>query len=180
MQRMHPTRPSNTHSFEPSHLTSQRPQRPQRPSAKLSRTSAFDGRVTVARVQALLYRHRWIRWAAASTAALIVVISLRSDPPEPVLTSTTAVPAGPAAMLPAGTRGVPIPLTGKPFAVHNRVDVHAVADGAAVVRGALIVESGDGETVVAIPEAQVDATVDALFTGGVTLVLVPSTNASSN
>jgi len=83
-------------------------------------------------------------------------------------------------MLPAGTRGVPIPLTGKPFAVHNRVDVHAVADGAAVVRGALIVESGDGETVVAIPEAQVDATVDALFTGGVTLVLVPSTNASSN
>ncbi|MCY4067632.1 MAG: hypothetical protein OXE79_00775 [Acidimicrobiaceae bacterium] len=160
------------HRSKPGWLVSQAPDPP---GTKLPRPSAFDGRTTLARAQATLYRHRWFRWAAAGGAAMIVVLSMRGNATDTA--STTSVvgdPPGPAGMLPAGTRGVPVAVTGESFAVRSRVDVHAVADGAAVVRDALIVESGDGEVVVAVPDAQVDATVDALFTGGVLLVLVPS------
>ena len=59
------------------------------------------------------------------------------------------------------------------FAAGDTVDVHAILDGTAVVRGALIVDSSEDEVVVAVPGDQVDAIVDALTTGGVVLVLVP-------
>ncbi len=178
MPRMHPTRPSapNNANAKPSWLTSQAPEKP---GAALRRPAPIDGRTTLARFQALLYRHRWIRWAAAAGAAGIVLISLRGNEPNNTPPPVT-IPAGAVGLLPEGTRGVPIPVTSKMFAVQNRVDVHAVADGGPVARSALVVETSDNEVILAIPNAQVDATVDALFTGGVMLVLVPSTNASSN
>lgn len=132
-----------------------------------------DGRAILARLQATLYRHRWIRWAAAGAAALIVFVSLRDPATEPAATLVEATAPGPAGLLPAGTRGVPIPATSRVFRTQDLVDVHTVIDGTAVVRGALIVDARDDEVVVAVPDSRVDATVDALATGGVMLVLVP-------
>ena len=121
----------------------------------------------------MLYRHRWVRWAAAGGAALVVVVSLQRTPTDPAPSPIGITPPGPAGLLPPDTRGVPIPATSRVFAAQDRVDVHAMLDGAAVVRGALIVDASDDEVVVAVPDTQVDATVDALATGGVMLVLVP-------
>ena len=139
-----------------------------------TRPSVRDGRSTAGRIQAMLYRHRWVRWAAAGGAALAVAVSLRGTPTDPTPPPIEITPPGPAGLLPPGTRGVPIPAISQVFAAQDWVDVHAVLDGAAVVRGALIVDVGEDEVVVAVPDAQVDATVDALATGGVMLVLVPS------
>ena len=138
------------------------------------RPSARDGRSTAGRMRVILYRHRWVRWAAAGGAALAVVVSLQRTPTDPAPPPVVTAPPGPAGLLPPGTRGVPIPATSLVFAARDWVDVHAVLDGAAVVRGALIVDATEDEVVVAVPVEQVDATVDALATGGVTLVLVPS------
>ncbi len=138
-----------------------------------TRPSARNGRSTVGRIQSMLYRHRWVRFLAAGGAALVVLVALtddRTDPTPPVEIS----PPGPAGLLPPGTRGVPVPVDSEVFAARDSVDVHAVLDGTAVVRGALIVDADEDEVVVAVPEEQVDATVDALATGGVMLVLVPS------
>ena len=68
---------------------------------------------------------------------------------------------------------MPVPVDSAVFAVGDAVDVHAILDGAPVVLGAPVVKAGEGEVVVAVPAEQVDATVDALTTGGVILVLVP-------
>ena len=138
-----------------------------------TRPSARDGRSTVGRVQAMLYRHRWIRWAAAGGAALTVVVSLQGTPAGPAPSPIETTPPGPAGLLPAGTRGVPVPVDSPVFAPRDSVDVHAVFDGTAVARGALVVDAREDEVVVAVPAEQVDATVDALATGGVVLVLVP-------
>lgn len=138
-----------------------------------TRPSARNGRSTVGRIQSMLYRHRWVRFLAAGGAALVVLVALtddRTDPTPPVEIS----PPGPAGLLPPGTRGVPVPVDSEVFAARDSVDVHAVLDGTAVVRGALIVDADEDEVVVAVPTEQVDATVDALATGGVMLVLVPS------
>ena len=137
------------------------------------RPSSRDGRSTAGRFRAMLYRHRWVRWAAAGGAALAVAVSLHRTPTDPAPPPVVTTPPGPAGLLPPGTRGVPIPAASQVFAVRDWVDVHAVLDGAAVVRGALIVDATDDEVVVAVPDEQVDATVDALATGGVMLVLVP-------
>ena len=139
-----------------------------------TRPNARDGRSTVGRIQAMLYRHRWVRWAAAGGAALTVVVSLHRAPTEPAPSPIEITPPGPAGLLPPGTRGVPVPATSQVFAAQDWVDVHAVLDGTAVVRNAVIVDVGEDEVVVAVPDDQVDATVDALATGGVMLVLVPS------
>lgn len=138
-----------------------------------TRPSTHAGRGTLGRIQAMLYRHRWVRWAAAGGAALVVVVSLQRTPTDPAPSPIGITPPGPAGLLPPDTRGVPIPATSRVFAAQDRVDVHAMLDGAAVVRGALIVDASDDEVVVAVPDTQVDATVDALATGGVMLVLVP-------
>ncbi len=138
-----------------------------------TRPRARDGRTALARIQAMLYRHRWVRWLAAGTAALAVALSLRETPTDPAPPPTVTAPPGPAGLLPPGTRGVPIPTASGVFAAHDRVDVHAVLDGAEVARGALIVDVAADEVVVAVPHDRVDATVDALATGGVLLVLVP-------
>ena len=142
-----------------------------------TRPSARDGRSTVGRIQAMLYRHRWVRWAAAGGAALTVVVSMRGTPTDPPPSPVEIVPPGPAGLLPPGTRGVPVPATSQVFAAQDRVDVHAVLDGTAVVQNAVIVDVSEDEVVVAVPDDQVDATVDALATGGVMLVLVPSAQA---
>ena len=139
-----------------------------------TRPSARDGRGTIGRIQAMLYRHRWVRWVAAGGAALIMVVSLQRSPTDPAPAPIEITPPGPAGLLPPGTRGVPIPAAGQVFAAQDWVDVHAVIDGTAIVRGALIVDAGENGVVVAVPDEQVDATVDALATGGVMLVLVPS------
>ena len=143
-----------------------------------SRPAARGGRSLTVRIQTTLYRHRWIRWAAAVGAALIVMAALsndRSDPP-PVASE----PPGPADLLPPGTRGVPVPVESETFAAGDSVDLHAVLDGAAVVHAALVVEARAEELIVAVPASQVDATVDALATGGVILVLVPPPNPSDS
>ncbi|MCE2512173.1 MAG: hypothetical protein J4F50_06370 [Acidimicrobiia bacterium] len=138
------------------------------------RPGAREGRSAVGSIRTFLYRHRWLRWAAAGGAALIVLVSLGGDPPDPAPSPIETVPPGPASLLPPGTRGVPVPVDSGVFAVHDSVDVHAVLDGAVVVRGALIADAIEHEVVVAVPAEQVDATVDALTTGGVILVLVPA------
>ena len=128
----------------------------------------------------MLYRHRWLRWAAAATAALIVLATLRGDPSDPAPAPTTTLPPGPADLLPPGTRGMPVPVDSETFAAGDTVDVHAILDGTAVVRSALIIDAGEDEVVVAVPSDQVDATVDALATGGVMLVLVPSAQSGGD
>lgn len=137
------------------------------------RSAARDGRSAVGRLQTMLYRHRWLRWAAAGGASLAMVAALRGDPPEQVPAPSAVLPPGPAALLPPGTRGVPVPVDGAAYAAGDSVDVHAVLDGAAVVLGALVVEVDEERAMVAVPVEQVDPTVDALATGGVILVLVP-------
>ena len=139
-----------------------------------ARPAARGGRSLVGRAQATLYRHRWIRWAAAIGAAVIVMVALGGGA-DPEVAPTAPEPSGPADLLPAGTRGVPVPVDSAAFAVGDSVDVHAVLDGAAVVRAALVVEAreDEDEVVVAVPAERVDAAVDALTTGGVILVLVP-------
>lgn len=128
---------------------------------------------TAGRLRIMLYRHRWLRWVVASGAALAVLVSLGGDDPAPAPSPVDLAPAGPAGRLPPGTRGVPVPVDSEVFGAGDTVDVHAILDGTAVVRGAPIVDSSEDEVVVAVPEEQVDATVDALTTGGVVLVLVP-------
>lgn len=132
---------------------------------------------TAARLRIMLYRHRWLRWAAAAGAALAVLVALRGDPSGPAPEPAATAPPGPAALLPAGTRGVPVPVDSEVFAAGDTVDIHAILDGTAVVLSALIVDASEDEVVVAVPGDQVDATVDALTTGGVVLVLVPGTPA---
>ena len=139
---------------------------PERPAAR-------DGRSMTGRIQTTLYRHRWIRWAAAIGAALVVMVALSNDRSDPAPATAAPQPPGGASLLPPGTRGVPVPVESAAFTVGDSVDVHAVLDGAAVARAALVVEAGQDEVVVAVPAEQVDATVDALTTGGVILVLVP-------
>ena len=137
------------------------------------RSAARAGRGTAGRLQTILYRHRWIRWAAAGGAALAVFAALSDDPSDPAPVSSAVRPPGPAGLLPPHTRGVPVPVDSAAFAVGDAVDVHAILDGAAVVAGALVVEADGDEVIVAVPAERVDATVDALTTGGVILVLVP-------
>lgn len=138
---------------------------PARPPA---RHSSAAGRLRI-----MLYRHRWLRWAAAAGAALAVIVALSDDPADPPRAQEAAEPPGPSSQLPPGTRGVSVPVDSAVFAVGDAVDVHAVLDGAAVVLGAPVVSAGTDQVILAVPVPQVDATVDALTTGGVVLVLVP-------
>lgn len=138
---------------------------PARPSA---RHSSAAGRLRI-----MLYRHRWLRWAAAAGAALAVLASLSDDSSDPPQTPAEIAPSGPSTRLPSGTRGVPVPVESTVFAVGDAVDVHAVLDGGAVVKGAPVVSATTNEVILAVPSDRVDATVDALATGGVMLVLVP-------
>ena len=152
---------------------------PFRSSPPPTRPSARSSRSATGRLQTMLYRHRWLRWAAAGAAALAVLAALSDDPSGPTPAATATPPPGPAGLLPPHTRGVPVPVDSAMFAVGDAVDVHAILDGAAVVLGAPVVETGEGEVVVAVPAEQVDATVDALTTGGVILVLVPQPASTS-
>jgi hypothetical protein len=122
----------------------------------------------------MLYRHRWLRWAAAAGAALAVLAALSGDSPDPPDTPAETVPPGPSTLLPPATRGVPVPVGSTVFTVGDVVDVHAVLDGAAVVLGTPVVSASADEVILAVPTDHVDAAVDALTTGGVMLVLVPS------
>lgn len=145
---------------------------PARPPA---RHSSAAGRLRI-----MLHRHRWLRWAAAAGAALAVLAALGGDSSDPPQAPAEVAPPGPATRLPPGTRGVPVPVDSTVFAVGDAVDVHAVLDGAAVVLGAPVVSATTGEVILAVPSDRVDATVDALATGGVMLVLVPPPSSQSN
>jgi len=127
----------------------------------------------------MLYRHRWLRWAAAAGAALAVLAALSSDSSDPPQAPAEIAPPGMSTRLPPGTRGVPVPVDTAVFAVGDAVDVHAVLDGTAVVLGAPVVSATTGEVLLAVPPDRVDATVDALVTGGVMLVLVPPPSSQS-
>ncbi|MCY4666220.1 MAG: hypothetical protein OXC00_16315 [Acidimicrobiaceae bacterium] len=144
------------------------------------RPAARDGRSAVGRIQAMLYRRRWLRWAAAGGASVAVLVALSSNAPEPAPEPLEVTSPGPAGLLPSGTRGVPVPVDSPVFGAGDSVDVHAVLDGAMVVGGALVVDAGEDEVVVAVPAEHVDATVDALTTGGVVLVLVPSAQSGGD
>ena len=165
---MSPARPA-AHGLDAPHSHPE----PFRSSPQPARPSARSRRSATGRLQTMLYRHRWLRWAAAGAAALAVLAALSDDPSGPTPAVTATPPPGPAGLLPPHTRGVPVPVDSAVFAVGDAVDVHAILDGAAVVLGAPVVETGEGEVVVAVPTERVDATVDALTTGGVILVLVP-------
>ena len=138
---------------------------PARPSAR-QRSAAW-------RLRIMLYRHRWLRWAAAAGAALAALAALSGDSSDPPEAPAEISPAGASTRLPSGTRGVPVPVDSTVFAVDDVVDVHAVLDGSAVVLGAPVVSASTGEVILAVPSHRVDATVDALTTGGVILVLAP-------
>ena len=181
-----PQRPRPLHAPQPPHA-SQPPRRPQphrEPQShreprhsppSMARPRPGVRRSAAGRLRTGLHRHRWLRWAAASGAALAVFAALSGRSPDPPPAAPVVIPPGPADLLPLHTRGVPVPVEGQAFAPGDLVDVHAVLDGSAVVRQALIVKVDDEgeEAVVAVPAEQVDATVDALTTGGVILVLVP-------
>ena len=149
------------------------PPSPARPSARIRPGTA-------GRLRIMLYRHRWLRWAAAGGAALAILAALRGDPSGPAPAPLTTAPPGPSGLLPPGTRGVPVPVDSEVFAAGDTVDVHAILDGTAVVLSARIVDAGEDEVVVAVPGDQVEATVDALVTGGVMLVLVPSAQSGGD
>ena len=144
---------------------------PARPS---TRHSTAAGRLRI-----MLYRHRWLRWAAAAGAGLAVLAALSGDSSDPPQEPAEIAPSGPSARLPSGTRGVPVPVDSTVFAVGDAVDVHAVLDGGAIVRGAPVVSAATDEVILAVPSDRVDATVDALTTGGVILVLVPPASSQS-
>ena len=127
----------------------------------------------------MLYRHRWLRWAAAVGAALAVLAALSGESSDPPQEPAEIAPPGPSTQLPPGTRGVPIPVDSTVFTVGDVVDVHGVLDGAAVVLGAPVVSAATDEVILAVPSDRVDATVDALATGGVMLVLVPPSSSQS-
>ncbi len=131
-------------------------------------------RGTAGRLRIMLYRHRWLRWAAAVGAALAVLAALGDGPADPPPAPEAAEPPGRSSQLPPDTRGVSVPVDSEMFAAGDVVDVHAVLDGAAVVLGAPVVSAGEDEVILAVPVPQVDPTVDALTTGGVVLVLVPT------
>lgn len=136
-------------------------------------------RGTAGRLRIMLYRHRWLRWAAAAGAAFAVFAALSDDPAGPPQAPVDAEPPGPSAQLLPGTRGVPVPVDSGVFEAGDVVDVHGVLDGAAVVLGAPVVSAGEDEVILAVPVPQVDPTVDALTTGGVVLVLVPESASPS-
>ena len=147
------------------------------PAAARPPTRSRPGTAARLRIMIMLYRHRWLRWAAAAGAALVVLATLADDPFGPAPAPAVTASPGPAALLPPGTRGVPMPVNSEVFAAGDTVDVHAIIDGTAVVLSALIVDASEDEVVVAVPGDQVDATVDALTTGGVVLVLVSDATA---
>ena len=120
-----------------------------------------------------------MRWAAAAGAGLAVLAALSGDSSDPPQEPAEIAPSGPSARLPSGTRGVPVPVDSTVFAVGDAVDVHAVLDGGAIVRGAPVVSAATDEVILAVPSDRVDATVDALTTGGVILVLVPPASSQS-
>ena len=161
---------------------------PFRSSPSPARPSAHSNRSASARLRIMLYRHRWLRWAVAGGAALTVLIALDDDRSEPPDEPPETVSPGLSDRLPPGTRGVPVPTGSQVVAEGDRVDVHAILDGAAIVQDAPVVSATDREVIVqdapvvsatdrevivAVPAEQVDAIVDALTTGGVILVLVP-------
>ena len=129
------------------------------------------------RLRTLLYRHRSLRWAAAVGASVAAFMALRapapSEPGEDCALVAAAQATGPADVLPASARGVPVPNDSSALAVGDVVDVHAVLGGAAIVRDAVITGHHDNEAVVAVPAERVGSVVDALAAGGVVLVLVP-------
>ena len=126
----------------------------------------------------VLYRHRWLRWVAAGTAGLAVLAALSDDRSDPPQEPAAVAPPGPSARLPAGTRGVPVPVDSVVFSEGDTVDVHAILDGTAVVTAATVVSVSEDEAMLAVPAERVDAVVDALTTGGVILVLAPSDGPS--
>ena len=77
-----------------------------------------------------------------------------------------------AGLLPAGTRGVAIPAPpgAVPLNVGDAVDV---VGAQLVVRGATVVQAGDGAVVVAVAEADAPAVARAVADGQVSLVLDP-------
>ena len=164
--------PAGPHAHGP-HGTQPRPG-PFRSSPTPARPPARGGRGAAGRFRIVRYRHRWLRWAAAGTAGLIVLAALAGDPSDSPQEPAVVAPPGPSAGLPPGTRGVPVPVDSAVFSVGDTVDVHAILDGTAVVAGAAVVSAGEDEVILAVPAEHVDTTVDALTTGGVILVLVPS------
>lgn len=121
----------------------------------------------------------------AITAVPVGAIAVDALVPGEVVVASRLAPAGlspAAALLPAGTRGVAVPVgtTAMPLAVGDRVDVVAMLpfdlagpDGAAAVvaAGAPVVQVGEESVVVAVPEAEVPALARALAEGSVQLVL---------
>ena len=143
-----------------------------------ARPTASLGQSATGWLRIVLYRYRGVRWIAAAGAAIISFISLQANPSYDSTTSQSdpfaALEQSQLSMLlPDGTRGMAVPTDSDVFAPGDRVDVHAVRTGKAVVDNALVIEITDDDTLISVPADQVSAMVDSLTTGGVILALVP-------
>lgn len=79
-----------------------------------------------------------------------------------------------AGRLPAATGGVVVPVSSPTFVTGDKLDVYDVRTASTITTDALVVGTSEGEAVIAVPDDLVADVVDALTTGGVVLVLVPS------
>ena len=143
----------------------------------LARPPAGRGHSAAGWLHRLLHHRRGLRWAAAIGAAVSVFVALGSGGSENRVPidgpASIARQSSPAHRLAPATRGVPVPADGVEFQTGDVVDVHEIRTGDAIAHAATVVAVQDEHTIVAVPAERVGATVDALTTGGVILVLVP-------
>lgn len=127
------------------------------------------------RLRTLLYRYQGLRWVAAAGAALVVFVTLsdQDSGDSCIVADVAAESPGPQAPLADDARGVPVPADTATLAVGDSVDVHAVIDGAVIVRSAAVSRVTESRAVVAVPVERAETVVEALTTGGVILVLAP-------
>ena len=144
------------------------------PRGNPTRPRPGRGRTAIGWFQTTRYRCRGLRWAAATGAAICVLLVLGSANDEPSEAGPEQSGTSSATRLPDGTRGVIVNATWEGFKTGDIVDVHATTTGQRIVPKAEVLDAASGETVIAVQPDQVAAVITAKATGGVTLVLTPT------